>query len=98
MAASIEFSPDARTEFDNAFDWYAERSTKAAIGFADEVNRIINMIAAEPQRHARTYANCRLCRLVRYPYCIIYRDENETILIMAIAHTKRRPGYWRDRL
>ena len=37
MAASIEFSPDARTEFDNAFDWYAERSTKAVIGFADEV-------------------------------------------------------------
>jgi plasmid stabilization system protein ParE len=98
MAASIEFSPDARTEFDDAFDWYAERSTKAATGFADEVNRVINLIAADPQRHARTYTDCQLCRLIRYPWCIIYRDENETVLIVAIAHTKRRPGYWHDRL
>lgn len=97
MAASIEFTQEARGEFDAAFDWYAERNTKAATGFATEVDFTVNLIASDPQRHAHTFAGCQICRVRRYPYLVVYRDDGDTITVVAIAHTKRRPDYWRDR-
>jgi plasmid stabilization system protein ParE len=97
MALSIEFVPDARAEFDEAFNWYAARSVGAAIGFATEVDVAIESISAEPHRFVRTYAGCQLCRLRRYPYCVVYHHIGDTVSIVAIAHAKRRPGYWRSR-
>jgi plasmid stabilization system protein ParE len=58
---SLEFSTDAREEFDEAFDWYAERSVGAAIGFATEIDVAIETIVADPKRFVRTYAGCKLC-------------------------------------
>ena len=98
MAMSVEFDAAARAEFDEAFNWYATRSPGAAIGFATEVDVAIDSIAADPDRFQRTYAGCQLCRLKRYPYCVVYYRAGTSVRIVAIAHAKRRPGYWRDRL
>ncbi len=59
MAQSIEFEVDARTEFDEAFDWYAQRSVAAAIGFASAVDVAIESIFADPNCFVRTYAGCQ---------------------------------------
>ena len=98
MALSLEFTTDARAEFDEAFDWYVDRSVGAAIGFATEIDVAIESIMADPMRFVRTYAGCQLCRLNRYPYCVVYQVSGDTITVVAIAHAKRRPGYWHTRL
>lgn len=97
MAVSIEFRPEARADFDAAYDWYAERSVTTAIGFAGEIDVAIDAILATPDRFARTLAGCRSCRLKRYPYCVIYYQMEDVIHVVAVAHAKRRPGFWRDR-
>jgi plasmid stabilization system protein ParE len=98
MTVSIEFSIDARAEFDEAFDWYAKRSVGAAIGFASEIDVAVESIIADPERFVRTYAGCQLCRVKRYPYCLVYQHSADSITVIAVAHAKRRPGYWRTRL
>ncbi|HMO16380.1 MAG TPA: type II toxin-antitoxin system RelE/ParE family toxin [Pirellulaceae bacterium] len=98
MTVSIEFSTDARAEFDKAFDWYAERSAGAAIGFATEIDVAIESILADPTRFVRTYAGCQLCRVKRFPFCVVYHHIGDKITVVAIAHAKRRPGYWYTRL
>jgi plasmid stabilization system protein ParE len=98
MATSVEFGPAARSEFDEAFDWYARRSHGAAIAFASEVDTAIEKIAADPERFAGTHAGCRYCAIPRFPYCVIYHHTRSKIVVVAIAHAKRRPGYWRPRL
>jgi len=40
----------------------------------------------------------RRCRMNRFPYGLIYAIENGDILVLAVAHLHREPGYWRDRL
>jgi hypothetical protein len=40
----------------------------------------------------------RRCLLRRFPYGLIYALDQDDILILAVAHTRREPGYWRDRL
>ncbi|MDA0657457.1 MAG: type II toxin-antitoxin system RelE/ParE family toxin [Planctomycetota bacterium] len=73
MAVSLNFTTDARAEFDEAVNWYAERSKGAAIGFVTEIDVAIESIIADPTRFVRTYAGCQLCRLKRYPYCVVYQ-------------------------
>jgi hypothetical protein len=36
-------------------------------------------------------------RLTRFPYLVVYREDATRILVVAVAHEKRKPGYWRKR-
>lgn len=98
MIERIDFVASAQREFDEAFRWYAERSTGAALGFASEIDAAIEKIAADPQRFAKTYAGCQLCSLDRYPYGIVFYRQPERLIVVAIAHASRRPAYWADRM
>ena len=98
MAAEIEFIAAAREDFDEGFDWYRGRSLAAALGFAAEIDAAIERIGTVPERFPTTYAGCRYCRLVRYPYSVVYYRSTRGLLVVAVAHAKRRPGYWRQRL
>ncbi len=98
MATYVEIIAAARYEFDEAFDWYAKRSPGAAIGFIAEIDAAIEKIGFDPERFPKTYANCQRCILNHYPYSVIYYHTPERIIIVAIAHAKRRPAYWRSRM
>jgi plasmid stabilization system protein ParE len=41
--------------------------------------------------------NCRRILLHRFPFFIVYRFRQARIEIVAVAHARRRPGYWRER-
>jgi plasmid stabilization system protein ParE len=97
MSKAIEYLKGARLDFDQSFDWYAKRSARAAIRFAWSVDEAINSISADPGRFPSTYAGCRFASLRRYPFSIVFREEVDRVVIVAVAHAKRRPGYWRKR-
>jgi plasmid stabilization system protein ParE len=98
MASIVEFDSAAREEFDQAFDWYAARSSEAARRFVLEVEAALNRIERDPERFASTYAGCQYCSLTKYPYSVVYYHHNNRITVVAVAHAKRRPGYWRLRI
>lgn len=95
MATIVEFDSAAREEFDEAFNWYVVRSPDAAIGFAIEIETALQKIEREPERFATTYAGCRSCSLRKYPYKVVYYQTKSRITIVAVAHAKRRPDYWK---
>jgi plasmid stabilization system protein ParE len=97
MAKTIEFLQGARVDFDESFDWYARRSARAAIGFSLAVDNAINSITADPARFPTTHAGCRYCSLKKYPFTVVFHDNSDRLVIVAVAHAKRRPGYWRKR-
>jgi plasmid stabilization system protein ParE len=95
----VEFHDEASAEYDAAFDWYLERSSDAALKFDAEVNRAVAQIVEAPKRWASDAHFTRRFLLRRFPFVLIYRERvSENIQILAIAHTSRRPGYWKDRL
>ena len=63
-----------------------------------EIDVAVEKIVATPERFPPTYAGCRRYTLNRYPYNVIYYQTDERIFIVAIAHMKRHPTYWRSRL
>jgi len=97
MAKTIEYLSEARVDFDESFDWYAQRSVGAAIGFVSAVDEVIDQVTADPQRFPFTHGGCQYCLLNRYPFRVVFRDEPDQLVIVAIAHAKRRPGYWHSR-
>jgi plasmid stabilization system protein ParE len=94
---TIDFLSGARLDFDESFDWYAVRSTQAAVRFAASVDVALAEIAANPHQFASRDGVHRECPLKSFPFRVVYRLAQNRILVVAIAHAKRRPGYWSQR-
>jgi plasmid stabilization system protein ParE len=97
--ANVAFHPDAQREYQAAIGWYQQRSNFAATRFVAEVERIVAVIAAHPDRYGFYEDPFREAGLQRrYPFSIIYRIEaSGDVLVFAVAHASREPGYWQDR-
>ena len=92
----LEFHPLAVAEGEDAAAWYAARSPRVAARFADAIEATISLIVESPDRWS-IFFELRRVTLDRFPYFVIYRDESSRILVVAIAHARRRPGYWQGR-
>lgn len=93
----IEILPEAVAEAKAAREWYAERSIAASNGFMSELDRAIDCIRRSPKLWAKYLHGTRRYLLRRYPYLVVYRETSSVIVIIAVAHGKRRPGYWQHR-
>lgn len=93
----IEFHPEAIAEAEAAVIWYRERSLRAAEALVNEIEHALRAISETPQRWSVFEAGTRRMSLRRFPYSIIYREKTEAIEVLAVAHGRRRPGYWRRR-
>ncbi len=94
----IDFHRDAEAELEAAMVYYEERRRGLGLDFQAEVQKYTDLIQADPLRwpyYKKT--DLRKCLLKRFPYTIYYLDLPDRIWIAAVAHQKRRPGYWTDR-
>jgi plasmid stabilization system protein ParE len=99
MRDDVDLHEEAAIEYDAAFDWYRQRSADAALKFDAEVNLAFTEIVQAPHRWAAGPYSTRRFLLRQFPFVVIYRERvRGEIQIVAIAHTSRRPGYWRERL
>jgi plasmid stabilization system protein ParE len=88
----------ARREANPATVWYAERSIPAARRFRDDLLADFSGAADSPLRYPPYLHGTRRVVLQRFPYFIVFFDWQDEIYIVAIAHSKRRPGYWKKRV
>jgi plasmid stabilization system protein ParE len=93
----VDYHPGARRDFDESFDWYAERSIQAAMRFANAIDVALSAIAADPERFGAIDEVHRECPITQFPFRVVYQIMGNRIVVAAIAHAKRRPGYWRGR-
>ncbi len=91
----IKLELQARRDFDESFDWYAKRSQAAAEQFVIAVDQALARIAKQPNLYGRIDAQHQACRLFKFPFSLVFAVRSDCILIVAIAHDRRQPGYWR---
>ena len=96
----LEYHPHADYEIGEAFEWYLveKRSPTAADRFLDELEIAFERIVAEPDRWPMYLGGARRFTLRHFPYHVVYQVLDSLILVIAVAHIRRRPGYWRWRL
>lgn len=97
IAYSIEFLQAAHTDLRGAYDWYFERNPEAAATFIREIEAALDSISENPLMWASYMGGTRRRVLRRFPFSIIYRVKELNIIIVAVAHGRRRPGYWLGR-
>jgi len=90
----VRFHLAAAAEVDRAQAWYEQRSVLAAAGFLQELTRAIHRIRVAPERYPAAEHGTRRIVLEQYPFTAFYLIRREEIFVVAVAHHKRRPGYW----
>src|SRR5262245_49514517 len=95
--ANVSFLPGAQADYQDAYAWYFARSVRAAVNFQIAVDQAVHQISAAPEQWPLLDDIHRSFILRRYPYSIIYRVVNGNVVIVAVAHARRRPGYWQNR-
>ncbi len=95
---AFEYHPEAIKEAWEAFRWYHERSEQASENFWQELRHARQSVTEHPHLGGRYLQGTRCCRLKRFPYGLVYVEHADRVIGIAVAHLKRRPGYWRKRL
>jgi len=98
MGGEVEFHPAALQEARAAVDWYSRRSRLAAVAFVLELEVALSSITESPARWPSAIGGCRRYVLHRFPFLVIYREHRAAIEVIAVAHARRRPGYWTGRV
>ena len=99
MTRPIRISEPASDEFGEAVRWYEGRRFGLGGEFFDAVAATLSLIEVNPELGTTISADgqTRRALVARFPYQVVYRLRPTEIVIAAIAHLKRRPGYWTNR-
>lgn len=102
MSKPIRTNPFADEDIFNQIQYYTARSANIGERLWDEVHAAFKLISEHPLigeivPRARLRGTARRVPLRRFPFFVIYRIHDDFIEVMALAHTSRKPNYWRGR-
>lgn len=94
----IVFHSNARAELDEAIAYYEKQRGGLGLGLLAEVEKATQRIQRSPTAFPMYQATAfRSCAVRRFPYWIFYLTRDDAIWVVAVAHHKRKPGYWKRR-
>jgi toxin ParE1/3/4 len=99
----VRYHAAAAEEAERAAEWYTNEKLALGLDFEQELGKAIDLLRREPipaVPYPRIAAERGVRRLIlkRFPYDLVFVERGQDIVIVALAHHARRPGYWRDRL
>jgi toxin ParE1/3/4 len=98
MARHVIFNRLATKEFRDAREWYGLRSQIASANFVLAVDAAVQRIIVDYESLSTVEKNFRRVPVEKYPYNLIFYPRTESeFRVVAVAHAKRRPEYWKRR-
>ena len=99
----VSLSPETVAELIEAASWYKTRQPGLAVKFLQEIDQAQQAIQSRPlsfPRLANTDVDLvvRRALLPRFPYALVFLELQTEIRVLAVAHAKRHPNYWLNRL
>lgn len=94
----LEFHPEARAEYEFAVKYYEQHQAGLGGRFISSIESALQSILDAPTTWPVLEQDVRR-RLTRvFPYAVLYSIEPDSILVLAVMHCHRQPGYWRSRM
>lgn len=93
----VEFHPEALDEFEGAAQFYRRLQPGLEIRFVACIESVLRQVSEAPTRWRIFEEDVRRCLVRVFPYAVLYSIEPDCILIIAVMHCSREPGYWRHR-
>lgn len=94
----VVFLPEAEQEMLEAAIYYQSQASGLGVDYLSEVERAVQAITKSPNTWPIIKGELRRRLVRRFPFGILYRIEPEKIVIIAVAHLRRKPGYWKKRI
>jgi plasmid stabilization system protein ParE len=99
----IRLAPEAAQEADEAADWYELRQPGLAARFLAEIDSLLAQIQLHPSafprvREVPASRGVRRAAMPLFSYALIFLELKRDIRVIAVAHIRRQPGYWLNRL
>ena len=94
----IRYLAVAREEVHEAAEYYAAISPGLGTSFKRELRQLMRLVATMPNAWPPSGPETRKCLLTRFPYLVVYAPLPGELLVLAVGHQHRKPGYWRERL
>ncbi len=95
---NVVILPEAEAELQDAVEYYDSKGTDLGDRLMEAYFRALDRIRDFPHVHPKGRLKTRKCKLQRFPYTLVYLIGGELIIVYALAHQSRKPGYWRGRL
>ena len=92
-----EFHPAAEAEFVSAVRLYEAAVEGLGADLIAEVTRVVGLLCVTPGIGQRLDFRHRRFPLQRFPLALVFRVDGDRVVIVAVAHRRRRPGYWQER-
>ena len=93
----LTWHEDAQEEYVSAAVYYERRVEGLGERFIGQVEASIARMMSAPLRQRCFSNDFRKLRVAHFPYAVVYRVTRDELQIVAVAHAKRQPGYWRQR-
>ena len=98
MVYRCKLLPGAQSDLDASLSWYGKQGgVELAQKFFNDYRKIRQLICENADWPYLKHGKFRSIRLQQFPFKIIYRLQAELVIIVAIAHDKRKPDYWKHR-
>lgn len=97
MDRVVPFHPDAVLGARAAHLWYAERNERSTAAFIESLDVALRAIAQALLSWSQDLHGTRSCLMRRFPFLVVNTVRDHVVLVVAVAHGRRRPGYWRER-
>lgn len=94
----VEFHPEAEEEFIEQAAYYEEQVPALGVSYIGELESAATLLEEHPKLGAEFDKPFRHLSMRRFPHWLIYTIEPSRIWVIAVAHQRRRPGYWRERV
>ena len=94
----FEFHPEALFELESAAYFYADCQSGLELRFIDAVHSAIRRACDAPERWRLFEGDIRRILVHVFPYAVLYSIEKDFLYIIAVMHSSRKPGYWRNRV
>ena len=92
------FLSPAEEEMTETALFYEAASSRLGNDFLDDIQQVIDRVRDFPQIGELIDSDFRRSLLYRFPFSIIYTVEENVIVVIAVVHHGRRPGYWKSRV
>lgn len=94
-----QFHPEALAEYLEAIAWYESRRSGLGAALSRETESLIKSACAAPQRFPTVdNTGIRRASLKHFPYQVLFRASSHSLEVLALAHNRRRPLYWQNRI
>ena len=93
----VSYHPLADQELSAAALFYHRQAPGLGSAFLDEVERAEALLVSFPEAGRPPHGEIRRFEVRRFPFDLIYEVRSDELWILAVAHQRRKPGYWRDR-